>query len=141
MRRQHEARVEVAKAANKKWKAEVQDAVDAGRPPPELPAEASDPGPFVAPRLYVSDITTERLAVLLQARPRGLSLVADELAGLFLNMNRYSNGSDREFWLQAWNGGAYVVERQGRPPVELDHLLVGVTGGFQPDKLVKSFQW
>jgi putative DNA primase/helicase len=61
------------------------------------------------------------------------------LAGLFLNMNRYSNGSDREFWLQAWNGGAYVVERQGRPPVELDHLLVGVTGGFRPDKLVKSF--
>jgi hypothetical protein len=76
MRRQHDARVEVAKAANKKWKMEVQDAVNAGRPPPELRPDASDPGPFVAPRLYVSDITTERLAVLLQARPRGLSLVA-----------------------------------------------------------------
>src|SRR5687767_4369990 len=96
MRRQHDTRVEVAKAANKKWKGEVQEAVDAGRPPPTLPPDATDPGPFVASRLYVSDITTERLAVLLQARPRGLSLIADELAGLFLNMGRYSNGSDRE---------------------------------------------
>ena len=139
MRRKHEARVEIAKAAAKKWKAEVQEAVEAGQRPPEMPVAATDPGPFVTPRLYVSDITTERLAVLLQARPRGLALVADELAGLFLNMGRYSNGSDREFWLQAWNGRAFVVERQGRPPVELDHLLVGITGGFQPDKLVRCF--
>jgi hypothetical protein len=139
MRRKHEAKAETAKAAAKKWKTEVQEAVEAGRRAPDMPVEATDPGPFVPPRLYVSDITVERLAVLLQARPRGLALVADELAGLFLNMSRYSNGSDREFWLQAWNGRAHVVERQGRPPVVLDHLLVGVTGGFQPDKLVKSF--
>jgi hypothetical protein len=139
MRRKHEARVETAKAAAKKWKAEVQEAVEAGRRAPDMPVEATDPGPFVPPRLYVSDITTERLAVLLQARPRGLALVVDELAGLFLNMGRYSNGSDREFWLQAWNGRAHVVERQGRPSVEIDHLLVGITGGFQPDKLVKCF--
>ena len=35
---------------------------------------AVDPGAFVAPRLYVSDSTIERLAVLLQARPRGALL-------------------------------------------------------------------
>jgi hypothetical protein len=28
----------------------------------------------------------------------------------------------------------------GRPPVVVEHLLVGVTGGFQPDKLVRSFE-
>jgi hypothetical protein len=55
-------------------------------------------------------------------------------------MGRYSNGSDREFWLQSWNGGGFVVERQRRPPVVLDHLLVGITGGLQPDKLVKCFE-
>jgi len=127
LRRTHEARVEVAKAANKKWKAEVQAAVDAGHRAPTMPVEALDPGPFVEPRLFVSNSTVERLAVLLQGRPRGLSLVDDELAGLFLNMGRYTGGSDREFWLQAWNGGRFVVERQGRPPVVLDHLLVGMT--------------
>jgi hypothetical protein len=138
-RRRHEARSEAAKAARKKWKQDVEDAIAAGSRVPDMPREAIDSGPYVAPRLIVTDATTERLAVLLQARPRGLSLVADELAGLFLNMARYSNGSDREFWLQAWNGRAHIVERQGRPPVELKHLLLGVTGGFQPDKLVKSF--
>ena len=109
-------------------------------PPPPKPAEATEPGPFVAPRLCLSDGTIERLAVLLEARPQGLAFVADELARLFLNMKRYSNGQDNEFWLEAWNGKNFVVERQGRPPVVLDHLLVGVAGGFQPDKLARAFE-
>ena len=64
-------------------------------------AAAADPGPFVAPRLYVSNVTIERLAVLLQARPQGMLMLSDELAGLFLNMSRYSGGQDNEFWLEA----------------------------------------
>jgi hypothetical protein len=55
--------------------------------------------------------------------------ICDELAGLFLNLSRYSRGTDREFWLEAWNGKAYVVERMGRPAVAIDHLPVGMTGG------------
>ena len=73
------------------------------------------------------------------ARPSGLLVIADELAGLFLNTSRYSGGQDDEFWLEAWNGKHYVVERVNRSPVEVDHLLVGITGGFQPDKLARSF--
>jgi Protein of unknown function (DUF3987) len=105
-----------------------------------MPVAAVDPGPFVTPRLYVSDATIERHAVLLQARPRGMLLMTDELAGTFLNMGRYSNGSDKEFWLEAWNGHPYVVERMGRAPVKIDHLLIGMTGGLQPDKLARSFE-
>ena len=104
-----------------------------------MPPEAIIPPPFVAPRLFVTDATIERLAVLLTARPRGMLLIGDELAGLFLNMSRYSNGSDREFWLEAWNGGSYVVERMSREPIMVDHLLVGLVGGLQPDKLARSF--
>jgi hypothetical protein len=55
-------------------------------------------------------------------------------------MRRYSSGQDNEFWLEAWNGKNFVVERQGRPPVVLDYLLVGITGGFQPDKLARAFE-
>jgi hypothetical protein len=76
----------------------------------------------------------------LEVQPRGIAFVADELARLFLNMQRYSNGQDNEFWLEAWNGKNFIVERQGRPPVVVDHLLVGVTGGFQPDKLARAFE-
>ena len=66
--------------------------------------------------------------------------MSDELAGLFLNMKRYHSGSDKEFWLEAWNGGPYPVERKGRPPTPVKYLLVGVVGGFQPDKMVDSFK-
>ena len=135
----HETRIERAKAALKKWKDDVAAAVDAGQPPPVKPAEAADVRPFVVPRLYVSDCTIERLAPLLEARPRGVTYVADELARLFMNLERYSGGSDRAFWLEAWDGNSFVVERLGRPPVMLPHLLVGVVGGFQPDLLARSF--
>ena len=47
---------------------------------PVMPAAASDPGPFVAPRLYVSNVTIERLTLSLRARPQGMLMLADELA-------------------------------------------------------------
>ena len=116
------------------------EAVETKSPAPPKPADATEPGPFVAPRLSLSDSTIERLAVLLEVRPQGLAYVADELARLFLNMKRYSNGQDNEFWLEAWDAKHFVVERQGRPPVVLDYLLVGVIGGFQPDQLARAFE-
>lgn len=139
LQREHETKIEAAKVAQKQWLAAVEEAVAAGMPAPPKPAEATKVGAFVRPRLYVSDVTIERVAVLLQARPAGLSIIVDELAGLFANMNRYTQGSDREFWLEAWNGTPYSVERMGREPIVLDRLLVSVTGGFQPDKLARAF--
>ena len=124
LQRAHDTKAEASRAASKRWQ-EVEEAMGAGNPPPPRPIEATDPGDFVPPRLFVSDGTTERLGVLLQGRPRGMLVIADELAGLFMNMGRYSNGSDREFWLEAWNGKSFVVERLGRPAVNLDNLLIG----------------
>jgi hypothetical protein len=140
MQREHETRAQRAKAERKKWEKAVAEAVEAELPAPAKPAGATEPGPFVAPRLCLSDATIERIAVLLEVRPQGMAFVADELARLFLNMNRYSNGQDNEFWLEAWNGKNFVVERQGRPPVVLDYLLVGVIGGLQPDKVARAFE-
>jgi Protein of unknown function (DUF3987) len=149
--RVHQSRVEAAKANRALWKKEVEKLAEQKvvslnqyrstvASEPTMPIEAVDPGPFVAPRLYVSDSTIERLAVLLQARPQGMLMLSDELASLFLNMGRYSGGQDNEFWLEAWNGGSHTVERMGRPPIVVDHLLVGVVGGLQPDKLARSFK-
>src|SRR6266516_1043555 len=105
-----------------------------------MPASAADPGPFVAPRLYVSNVTIEKVADLLQALRQGMLMLSDELAGLFLNMSRYSGGQDNEFWLEAWNSNPYTVERMNRPSINVDHLLVGLVGGLQPDKLARSFK-
>src|SRR5262245_42286789 len=137
----HETRVQRAKEAAKKWKEDRQKAVEDKPPrePPPMPMEALDPGDFIEPRLYATDPTIEKLAALLQVRPRGMMLLRDELAGLFANMGRYSGGSDRPFWLEAWVGGRHVVERVSGTIV-VDHLLVGVVGSFQPDKLARAFQ-
>src|SRR5215467_5798563 len=151
MQRAHEARAAAAKVARDIWREQLKRAAEGdvvsldsfrhakAAEPPQMPIEAVDPGPFVAPRLYVSNSTIERIAVLLTARPQGMLLLADELAGLFLNMSRYSGGQDNEFWLETWCGGPYRVERMGRSAVDIDHLLVGIAGGLQPDKLARSF--
>jgi hypothetical protein len=140
MRRQHETRAAKAKAALKNWKEEIAKAHDL-RSVKQKPPEADGPGPFVAPRFYTNDATIEKLAILISVRHRGILVVRDELSGLFANMCRYAHGgSDRPFWLEAWNGGPYSVERIGRLPLTIPHLLVGLTGGFQPDKLVNAFK-
>ncbi len=54
-------------------------------------------------------------------------------------MSRYSGGQDDEFWLESWNGEPHTVERMGRM-LSVDHLLIGVVGGMQPDKLVASVE-
>jgi hypothetical protein len=138
LRRKHDSSVEKARAARAAWKKTVEDAVASGQPATDMPKEAQDPGKFIAPRLYVSDGTIERLGELLTARPQGIVRIIDELAAMFTNMQRYSGGQDNEFWLEAWNGNSYSVERIGRQ-LEIDHLMVGVVGGFQPDKLAKAF--
>ena len=136
----HETLEQRAKEALKKWRDEREEALKAKPPkdPPVKPTDALDPGNFIEPRLYATDPTIERLAAQLKARPRGMMLIRDELSGLFANMGRYSGGSDRPFWLEAWNGGRHIVERVSGSIV-VDHLLVGVIGGFQPDKLQRAF--
>jgi hypothetical protein len=129
LQREHETRAEAAKAAHKKWLEDVEEATAAGLPPPPMPPNAAKVGAFVTPRLYVTDSTIKRIAVLLEARPAGLQVIADELAGLFAKIVSFG-----------WRHGtaAHTVERMGQPPVSLDHLLVGITGGLQPDKLVRA---
>src|SRR5260370_14401429 len=106
----HETRVQKSKEAHKKWKDERQAALAAEPPrqPPSMPIDAIDPGDFISPRLYATDPTIEKLAPLLLARPRGRTLIRDELSGLFSNMGRYNAGSDRPFWLESRNGGRHA---------------------------------
>jgi Protein of unknown function (DUF3987)/Bifunctional DNA primase/polymerase, N-terminal len=138
-RRAHETKKESATAARERWKKAVKDAIETNVPAPPIPIEATDPGKYIPQKLYVSDGTIERLGELLQARPQGILLIRDELSGLFTNMSRYSSGQDNEFWLEAWNGDSFNVERMGRVS-HVDHLLIGIAGGMQPDKLVTSFE-
>lgn len=129
-------KAEVAKLAEANWKEVAKAAVKDGKDAPPKPASAT-PGPEpIRPRYVMADATVEKLGVILAGQPRGALVFRDELAGWLQNMTRYSGGgSDRPFWLEAYGGRGFSVERLGREPVYIDFLSVGVLGGIQPDRL------
>jgi hypothetical protein len=66
----------------------------------------------------------------------------DELSGWFGAMNQYKSGggADRAFWLEAYNGKDYTVDRAKaglNGSVNVPRLYISIVGGIQPDKLVK----
>ena len=127
-----------AKENRTKWEDDVKTAVKNGSPPPQMPQKASEPEKPVRPRIIVTDATIESLARLLSHLPRGLMLNRDELSGWLESFNRYSGGGDRPFWIEAYGGRPYVVDRQKNDePLQIPYLSISVLGGIQPDKLVK----
>jgi hypothetical protein len=127
---------DLAKLAEAQWKDAVRAALKTGDDPPPKP-ESCNPGqPPHAPRLVVNDGTIERLGAILARQPRGTLQMRDELAGWLKGMERYAvGGTDRPFWLEAFGGRGYTVERMGREPLSIDHLSIWVLGGIQPDRL------
>ncbi|WP_084618604.1 YfjI family protein [Thalassobaculum salexigens] len=127
---------EVAKLAEAAWKERAKAALKQGKKAPPKPTEAHlGPEPHL-PCLVVTDSTVERLGVILANQTRGTLMARDELSGWLLGMTRYAGGgSDRPFWLEAYGGRSYRVERIGRDPAYVERLSVGVTGSIQPDRL------
>lgn len=129
-------KAELAKLAETTWKEAAKAAMKEGKPPPGMPDGCDAGPPPHIPRLVVNDGTIERLGAILAAQPRGTLQMRDELAGWLEGMQRYSGGgSDRPFWLEAFGGRGFTVERMGREPLTIDRLTIGVLGGIQPDRL------
>jgi hypothetical protein len=62
-------------------------------------------------------------------------MVRDELAGFLLGMTAY-NDAARPFWLEAYGGRQYRVERQKHPdPIVVRRLAVSWFGTIQPERL------
>ena len=136
-RNAHLARVEKAKAEKKRWRRECEEAAEQKREPPSFPIEAYEPGEFIWASLHVTDCTRERLGRLCNVRMRGMIQIRDELSALFAGTK---HSVTRSFYLEAWNGEKYVVERvDDKGSFIVDSLLIGVIGGFQPDKLARAF--
>jgi hypothetical protein len=138
--RDWKAAAEEAKAREETWREDVKKATKNGKPAPLPPALHVPPEPQAA-RLRQNDVTIEKVASLLaNSAPKGLLIVRDELAGWLLGMNNY-NEAGRQFWIEAYNGGPYRVERQkSAEPIVIQHLAVAVTGGIQPEKLAELFR-
>ena len=92
--------------------------------------------PAVYPRLFVQDVTTEKLAALLA--DHGRIAVMDDEGGLFETMaGRYSKGGapNMDPYLKGHDGGALRVDRMSRGEIFVRNpaLTIGMT--VQPDVL------
>jgi Protein of unknown function (DUF3987) len=135
---EHARLAEAALALEEQWHSDVRAATKSGQSAPNRPLGADAPEEPPRPRLVAMDATTEELQHLLARQPRGLLYMRDELTGWFGNHDRYGgNGGDRAFFLEAWNGGTYTIDRvkhRGQP-VRISRAALGILGGMQPDRL------
>jgi hypothetical protein len=101
--------------------------------------EERDGDKALAPKLetvYVCDVTTEKLACVLQDNGRGVALIRDELTGWVAGMDQYRSkgrGADRQVYLSVWAGEPIRVDRKNQgEPVYVAHPFLGVIGGLPP---------
>ena len=91
-------------------------------------------------RLILSDTTTEAAARILADNERGVLLVHDEASGFFGSMDAYrqsGTNKDRPFYLQAFNGGRYHVDRVNGGCTVIPNLSMSILGGIQPAMIRK----
>jgi putative DNA primase/helicase len=129
---------ERAKVEFANYQARVKEAAKEGASTPPLPADAIEPKEPQRRRLLVQDSTPEKLAEILSGNPTGTLHVRDELAGWLTSFDRYTPGG-REFWLEAYGGRPFVIDRKGSPePTLVTFNGVSVVGGIQPEKLADA---
>ncbi|WP_232474043.1 DUF3987 domain-containing protein [Sphingomonas sp. MA1305] len=127
---------ERAKAERTEWQAQVKQATKDGVATPSMPDAAVDPDEPQRPRLMVQDGTPEAVMDILSGNPNGVLHLRDELAGWLMSFERYSPGG-REFWLEAFGGRHFTVDRKSNRagPTFIQFNGVTVLGGIQPEKL------
>ncbi len=92
-------------------------------------------------RLRIEDTTIEAAQEVCKASPNGILALQDELSGWFGGIEKYAGGKggakDRAFWLSAYNGGQYAVNRISRKSVLIENLSISILGGVQPDAIAR----
>jgi hypothetical protein len=135
VRREYETGAERAKAERRAWEEAVKAATKDRTETPERPEAAEMPDEPQRRRLLVQDATPEAVGAILSGNPTGTLHLRDELAGWLMSFDRYSPGG-REFWLEAFGGRSFVVDRKGAAaPLIVPFNGVSVLGGIQPEKL------
>jgi len=121
----------LANALHERWRAEMDDWEKA------KPDERGEPPELT--RIVSTDPTTEALAPILAANPRGLTVAPDEMTKWVMSMDQYKGGKggDRPFYLSAWGGEAVFIDRAKhmREPIAVPHPFLTVIGGMTPDML------
>lgn len=90
-------------------------------------------------RYFINDSTIEALGERLRENPNGLLVYRDELKGFLKNLEKQGHESDREFYLEAWNGNAtnYIYDRISRGVVIIPTVCLSMFGTIQPGPLFR----
>lgn len=126
---------ERARVEKASWQDAVKAAAKDSLDTPPLPDNARDPDEPRRRRYYVQDTTPESMGSILLGNPEGSLMFRDELAGWLSSFDRYNPGG-RTYWLEAYGGRSYTIDRKGSPePMRIPYNGVNVIGGIQPGKL------
>lgn len=127
---------EADKAEYEKWKKDIREAVEQGMSPPPAPDLPNEPPP--EPRLLFSDVTIEKVALLMSdENSKGVLMYRDELSGWLLGMKAYNDGA-RGFWLEGYGGRQWTVDRVKYPePIVIPRFATSWIGGIQPSRLAE----
>lgn len=122
---------EMHRELHEEWRAEcarLRAAAERADETPELPAR---------PALYATDATTEALAEVLAANPRGLLTIYDELDSWLGSHDAYRTGGskDRGEWLRAYDGGPHTVERIKRGAFYVPNWGISILAATTPSAL------
>jgi hypothetical protein len=132
---EHKGKAAEYQTALAKWRGEKRDGGES-----EAGDKPEEPG---LERVYVSDITIERLAEVLEDNPRGVLVARDELSGWLGSFGKYKGkqgGSDLPNWLEMWSAGAIQYDRKtgDRRTIFVPRAAASVTGGIQPGTLARA---
>ncbi|MFI3293371.1 MAG: DUF3987 domain-containing protein [Rikenellaceae bacterium] len=87
-------------------------------------------------KFVVSDITQEGLAAIHEQNKRGICLYVDELKSWINNFNRYSKGSEEQFWLSNFSGKPIIVDRRSSERgILVERSYISVMGSIQMSRL------
>ena len=90
----------------------------------------------VLARTLVSDFTPEALLLAHYNSPHGITILVDEIMGMFNSANRYNNGQLIEQLLTAWSGGALDVVRVNNPiPIHIERPCINMIGTTQTKRM------
>ena len=83
-------------------------------------------------QFIANDTTLEALVELHSFNPNGVGMFKDELAGWVLDMNKYRDGSDEQFWLSSFDGDSHTSNRKSTGVSHISKPHIPILGGIQP---------
>ena len=134
----HEVKLLIADEQKKQRKETVANAMKEGKDPEQAAQEivVEKPKEPIRRRYIVNDSTVEKLGVLLNENPNGLTSFRDEIIGLLEQLDREGQEGARAFYIEAWDGlGKFTYDRIIRGTLEIESVNLSVFGGIQPGRL------